>query len=77
MVIETFKDGKNNAVYNRFHGEGRMLPQGLHYIESWLEQSGRRCFQLMETDDELLFEMWKSHWNDLVEFEIVSLGDKP
>jgi len=77
MVIETFKNGKKNAVYDRFLENGRMLPNGLHFIDSWLEESGNRCFQLMETDDKLLFEVWINNWNDLVEFEVIALGDKP
>ena len=77
MVIETFLAGGKKAVYERFHDKGRMLPEGLHFIESWLEESGKRCFQLMETDDQSLFNEWVKNWNDLVDFEIVPLGDKP
>jgi len=77
MVIERFMDGKKSDVYDRFHQKGRMLPDGLHYIDSWLEENGNRCFQLMETDNESLFNEWIGHWNDLVEFEVVPLGDKP
>ena len=48
-----------------------MLPDGLNYIESWVDAANNRCFQLMETDDERLFQQWKNQWQDLVEFEIV------
>jgi hypothetical protein len=50
-----------------------MLLEGLHYINSWLEQDGDRCFQLMETDQPLLFKTWICAWNDLVSFEIIPL----
>ena len=48
-----------------------MLPEGLNYVNSWLEKNGDRCFQLMETDDPTLFETWFKNWNDLVSFEVV------
>ena len=54
-----------------------MLPQGLAYVNSWLEKDGDRCFQLMETDDASLFQIWIEHWKDLVAIEIVELGEKP
>jgi hypothetical protein len=69
MVIERFRDA--SAVYARFREKGRMLPAGLKYVDSWVEVNHARCFQLMECDDEGLFEHWAAHWNDLVEFDIV------
>ena len=54
-----------------------MLPDRLHYIDSWLEQDGNRCFQLMATDDVALLDEWISRWSDLVDFEVVKIGDKP
>jgi hypothetical protein len=77
MVIETFLPGCKDKVYERFHRKGRMLPDSLVYIDSWLTESGDRCFQLMQTDDESLFHQWISHWDDLITFEIVGLGEKP
>ncbi|HEX8845696.1 MAG TPA: DUF3303 family protein [Pyrinomonadaceae bacterium] len=71
MVIERFKDGDAEAVYRRFRERGRMLPEGLKYIESWTEAAFDRCFQLMECEDPNLFGEWVSRWQDLVEFEIV------
>ena len=73
MVIERFKHGDAKAVYRRFREQGRMLPDGLKYIESWTEANFDRCFQLMECDDPQLFQEWMSHWQDLVEFEIVAV----
>ena len=77
MVIETFRPGCRPAVYERFHAQGRMLPPGLEYVASWLEKHGDRCFQLMETEDAALFEVWIANWQDLVRFEVVELGEKP
>ena len=54
-----------------------MLPDGLTYLDSWLEKDGDRCFQLMETDNPALFEVWKRRWNDLVSIEVIELGAKP
>lgn len=71
MVIERFKDGCGEAVYERFRKKGRMMPDGLRYIDSWVEPSFERCFQLMETDDAALFGEWTKNWHDLMEFEIV------
>ena len=71
MVIERFRNRDAEAVYRRFREHGRMLPDGLMYIESWTEATFDRCFQLMECEDPRLFQEWVSHWHDLVEFEIV------
>jgi hypothetical protein len=70
MVIETFTQGAR-PVYERARDRGRMLPEGLSYVESWVEDGLGRCFQLMETDDPALFEAWTAEWADLADFEIV------
>jgi hypothetical protein len=77
MVIEHFAPGARARVYERFRQRGRMLPEGLIFIDSWLEKDGNRCFQLMETGDAELFTKWTQHWDDLVNFEIIELGEKP
>jgi hypothetical protein len=77
MVIEKFKPGCLRAVYQRFEAKGRMLPDGLLYLDSWLEKVGDRCFQLMQTDDPQLFGEWTKHWEDLVDFEVIEIGEKP
>ena len=73
MVIERFRDHDAAAVYRRFREKGRMLPDGLKYVDSWVEVNHSRCFQLMECDDVQLFQQWAAHWNDLVAFEIVAV----
>lgn len=75
MVIETFRPDGKALVYERFRQKGRMLPDGLRYIDSWLEKDGDRCFQLMETDEPELLETWTAAWSDLVSFEIVELEE--
>jgi Domain of unknown function (DUF3303) len=69
MVIETFLRGAA-PVYERAAEKGRMLPPGLVYVDSWIDESLGRCFQLMETDDPGLFEPWIAAWSDLASFEI-------
>jgi len=78
MVIESFKSpNAAAAVYERFAEQGRMLPDGLTYLDSWVEENLNRCFQLMETDDPRLFDGWISNWSDLVDFEVVPVTKSP
>jgi hypothetical protein len=77
MVIETFKPGKTDEVYERFEKKGRLLPTGLKYIDSWLSIDRKKCFQLMETENFDLFDEWISNWNDLTDFEIIPVEDSP
>lgn len=77
MVTERFKAGHSADVYARFHAKGRMLPPGLCYIDSWLSADDAACYQLMETETPETFDKWIVHWNDLVDFEIVKLKQKP
>lgn len=71
MVIERFKNRDAVPVYRRFREQGRMMPEGLKYVDSWVETSYDRCFQLMDCDDPKLFQPWIAAWEDLMEFEIV------
>ena len=73
MVIERFRDGNATAVYRRFREKGRMLPDGLSYLDSWVEASFDRCFQLMECNDARLLQEWIARWHDLIDFEIVAV----
>jgi hypothetical protein len=77
MVIETFFENCLEKVYERFHERGRMLPDGLHYLDSWLTKDRSRCFQLMETEKIELLQEWARNWEDLTQFEIVEIGEKP
>lgn len=72
MVIERFGGRERAAaVYQRFRERGRMMPEGLRYVASWVEEDFGRCFQLMECEDPSLLKEWAAHWQDLVEFEFV------
>jgi len=72
MVIETFQDQDMVPVYQRVRSAGRALPEGLRYIDSWVEPNFARCFQLMETDDLTRLQQWILQWRGLgVTFEIV------
>ena len=71
MVVERFKNRDARAVYARAREKGRMLPDGLTYVASWVETNWDRCFQVMECDDVTLLEAWAERWRDLVDFEFV------
>lgn len=73
MVIEKFKPGAAAAIYQRARERGRMLPDGLEYVSSWVDLEFTTCFQLMRTDDPTLFAEWTQAWQDLVEFEVVAV----
>ena len=77
MVIEVFKPGMKKAVYDRYAERGRMLPEGLEYISSWVEENGSRCFQLMKCERQDLFQQWVKEWADLTEFEIIPVTSSP
>ena len=70
MVIERYRGGDAAPVYRRFRERGRMAPEGLAYISSWVEEDLATCYQVMETPDRALLEEWMSHWRDLVDFEV-------
>jgi hypothetical protein len=72
MIIERFRDSDMVPIYKRVRDEGRMLPEGLRYIDSWVEANFSRCFQLMECDELRLIQEWALKWRGSgVEFEIV------
>ncbi len=71
MLIETFKPGSQAEIYRRLEEHGRMLPAGLIHIDSWIDESLTRCFQLMECEERRLLDQWISRWEDLTDFETV------
>ena len=77
MVIERFKGRDLAPVYARLRERGRTLPDGLRYVESWIEVNLDRCFQAMEADDVALLQRWILEWRDLAEFEVVPERDEP
>lgn len=71
MVVEHFKNDDALPVYRRFREQGRLAPEGLTYISSWVDEGLRRCFQVMETDERRLIDQWISNWSDIVDFEVI------
>ena len=71
MVIERFGEGTRAAVYERLATRGRMIPSGVRYLDSWVEEAGDRCFQLMECDSVDQLTPWIAAWSDLVAFEVI------
>jgi hypothetical protein len=70
MIVEHFKNQDPIPVYRRFRDRGRVLPEGLEYVSSWVDEKLERCFQLMETEDRNLLDEWIANWSDIVEFEV-------
>jgi hypothetical protein len=70
MIIENFKDRDPVPVYRRFRDHGRLAPEGLNYISSWVDENLERCFQLMEAEDRKYLDEWIGNWDDVVEFEV-------
>jgi hypothetical protein len=70
MLVEYFKNKDAVSVYRRFRDRGRMLPEGLIYVSSWVDQKLERCYQLMETSDRVLLDKWMANWSDLIDFEV-------
>jgi hypothetical protein len=72
MVIERFQDNDMIPVYRRVRDSGRALPEGLRYVDSWIEPNFSRCFQLMECDDARLLQEWVLQWRGVgVTFEFI------
>jgi len=71
MVIEHFRPGQAPEIYRRFGERGRMAPDDIVYLGSWVDLEFEGCFQLMKADSEERLRAWTMHWDDLVDFEIV------
>jgi hypothetical protein len=70
MVIENFKNGDPVPVYRRFRDHGRLTPEGLTYVSSWVDHKLERCYQVMEAEDRSLLDQWMANWNDVVDFDV-------
>jgi len=70
MVVEHFRNDDPVPVYRRFRDRGRLAPDGLQYVSSWVDEELARCFQLMETSERRLLDEWIAHWSDIVNFEV-------
>lgn len=71
MIVEHFRPGQAPAIYRRFRERGRMMPDSVRYISSWVDLNFQRCFQVMEAESELDLNAWTSNWEDLMDFEII------
>jgi len=71
LVVEHFRNGDARPVYERFRAEGRLAPDALRYVGSWVTTDLRRCDQVMECDDRSPLEAWMDRWRDLVDFEVI------
>ena len=71
LVIEKFKNAA--AIYQRLDEKGRMMPEGLNYVSSWIDHNLKTCWQIMQTEDFVLLERWIDNWKDLMDFEIVAV----
>ena len=71
MVIESFRNQDAKSIYRRLRDKGRLMPNGLTFVNSWVQADLNRCFQLMECDDITLLQRWAAEWSDLMNFEIV------
>jgi hypothetical protein len=71
MIIEHFREGDAAPVYARFAQRGRLAPEGLRYVSSWVTPDVKHCYQVMECDDRALLDQWMSAWEDLVEFDVI------
>ena len=71
MVIERNRNQDAKSVYRRFRDKGRLMPDGLTFVSSWVSADLGRCFQVMETDDIAQLQRWVVEWSDLTDFEIV------
>ena len=77
MVIEHFKGGDPLPVRERFKSQGRMLPDGVVYINSWIDAPSARCYQVMEAPTTAALQAWVDRWADIVEFEVIPVQTSP
>lgn len=73
MIVEHFRGGDPQPVYERFRLRGRLAPEGLRYVDSWVTTDLSRCYQIMECDDRGLLDQWIAAWSDLVEFDVATV----
>jgi len=73
MIVERFQNGDAVPVFRRFRDQGRLAPEGLNYVSSWVTTDMTRCYQIMECADRQLLEAWMAQWSDLVDFEVFEI----
>jgi hypothetical protein len=71
VIVERFRGGDPVPVYRRFRDQGRLAPEGVRYVNSWVSTDLTTCYQVMECDDRRLLDRWLANWSDIVEFEVI------
>ena len=71
LIIERFRNGDAVPVYRRFRDQGRLAPDGLRYVASWITLDMTQCYQVMEAADPALIAQWTERWSDLVDFQVI------
>jgi len=71
VIVENFRNGDAVPVYRRFRDKGRMAPEGLKYVASWVSLDFTRCYQVMECDNRELIDEWLAHWSDIVDCDVI------
>ena len=72
-----FRNGDPVPVYRRFRERGRMAPEGLRYVGSWVTEDLALCYQVMECDDRRLLDEWLANWKDIVDFDVIPVLTSP
>lgn len=73
LVVENFKNADAAPVYRRFRDQGRLAPEGLEYVASWVTADITKCYQVMRCADRRLLEQWLANWSDLIDFEVLEV----
>lgn len=77
MIIERYRNGDPAPVYQRFRQRGRLAPDGLHYVNSWVTADLTTCYQVMECANRALLDQWIDAWQDIVDFEVIPVITSP
>ncbi|HEY5826486.1 MAG TPA: DUF3303 family protein [Cyclobacteriaceae bacterium] len=71
LIIEKFRAGKMKILYQRYDEKGRMMPEGVNFVSSWINEDVTICYQVMESESLEKLKEWINNWNDLADFEII------
>jgi hypothetical protein len=77
MIVERFKNGDPVAVYRRFRDRGRLAPETVKYVNSWVTPDLTMCYQVMDAPDRGSLDQWLDQWKDLVDFEVIPVITSP
>lgn len=77
MVIERFRNGDPRPVYERFAERGRMAPEAVSYVNSWVTDDLTTCYQVMDSPTRVMLDEWIANWKDIVDFEVLPVITSP